>query len=302
MDVRLLLWRAYRPASGLLADMVSSTGLTKLPIVWPALKAIGAMEYAVRRFVFASPEERLATVQGHRMYLGAYADAGFLYDTYEPGTTKLFQRLVGPGMTVMDVGAHWGYFTLLAARGVGEGGRVYAFEPHPDNWALLVKNVQTNGYSNVVAVQKAVADRAGQVPLFLGKSDAGCNSLYRNPLTREESIPVEVTTLDAFLEREGGPRVDLIKIDIEGGEPAALEGARGLVQRSGNLGLIVEFHPRLLGTAGTTPEEFVDRLLGWGLRVQVIDGEGGLTPLHLPTLLRELKGFGYVNLFCEAIS
>lgn len=302
MELGRPLWRAYRLTTGLIADVVSSTRITKLASIWPLLKALGAMEYAVRRFLFASPDIRVATVQGHKMYLGAYADAGFLYDMYEPGTTRLFQELVRPGMTVIDVGAHWGYFTLLAARGVGERGRVYAFEPHPDNWALLVKNVQVNGYGNVIPVHKAVGDRAGRMPLFLGKNDLGCNSLYHNSLTREESVVVEVTTLDAFFEAEGNPRIDLIKMDIEGGEPAALEGARRLLQQSATLSLIVEFHPALLRTAGTTPEEFVDRLLSWGLGVQVIDGQAGLTRLHLPSLLRQLKGFGYVNLFCEGLS
>jgi len=299
MDLRRPLWRAYRLTTGVIADVVSSTGITKLPAVWPLLKATGAMEYAVRRTLFASPQPRAATIQGHTMYLGAYADSGFLYDVYEPGTTRLFQKLLRPGMTVIDVGAHWGYFTLLAARGVGEEGRVYAFEPHPDNWALLVKNVRANGYGNVIPLQKALADRVGRMPLFLGKNDAGCNSLHHGPLTREESVMVQVTTLDAFLEVEGRPPVDLIKIDIEGGEPAALEGARGLLQRSSTLRLIIEFHPRLLRATGTAPEEFVDRLLAYGLGIKVIDAQGQLKPLHLPRLLRQLKGFAYVNLFCE---
>jgi precorrin-6B methylase 2 len=80
---------------------------------------------------------------------------------YEPMTTLAFHTLVQPGDRVVDVGAHVGYFTLLAARLCGPNGRVFAFEPHPDNFRLLERNIRENGAENVTAVRKAVADRAG---------------------------------------------------------------------------------------------------------------------------------------------
>jgi FkbM family methyltransferase len=90
-------------------------------------------------------------------------------DVYEAGTTRLFQVLLKPGMTVVDVGAHIGYYTVLASRLVREEGRVYAFEPDPDTFAVLIENIKTKAIPNVLPIQKAVADRIGDAILYLGK-------------------------------------------------------------------------------------------------------------------------------------
>jgi FkbM family methyltransferase len=180
---------------------------------------------------------------------------------------------------------------LLAARRVGPEGKVYAFEPEPANYSLLVKNAASNGYENIVAVRKAVPNRVGSLTLYLTSLDNGRHSTYRHPLAQSGSEVVETTTLDAFLESEGWPRVDLVKVDVEGAEMDVLAGMEQILQRSDQLQLIVELNPCLLRDAGVDPVGLLDRPASWPFDVFLIDEEGGLQPreaVDVPSLMRQL--------------
>jgi FkbM family methyltransferase len=83
-------------------------------------------------------------------------------------------------MTVVDIGANIGYYSLIAAEPIGTDGKVYAFEPDPDNYALLVRNVELNGYRNVETVEKAVSSESGFVTLYIDRSNFGNRSLGKN--------------------------------------------------------------------------------------------------------------------------
>jgi len=80
---------------------------------------------------------------------------------YEREVTELIQEIIQEGMTIVDLGAFCGYYSLLASRLTGSSGRVYAFEPHPANYAYLVKNAMANGCHNIIAVNKAVFSSTG---------------------------------------------------------------------------------------------------------------------------------------------
>lgn len=126
---------------------------------------------------------------------------------WEPLETTLFEREVGPGDVVIDVGANIGYYTLLAARLVGDEGHVYAFEPEPEAFGLLEHNVELNRYRNVTLVQKALGRETGRLELFLATKDRGDHRVY-DPTGRRSSIDVDVITLDAYLAQQGIDRVD----------------------------------------------------------------------------------------------
>jgi len=244
-------------------------------------------------------------LHGHTMYLalsGRYPPLDMAMARYEPGTTRLFQEIVKPGMMVVDIGAHVGYYTLLAAKLVGPTGKVYAFEPEQDNHAILLKNIELNRYDNVAAARMAVSDRRGSSTIYLTALDSGRHSMYRHGLPERGSAPVETTTVDSFLESEGWPRVDLIKIDVEGAEVDVLDGMPQLLEKSGQLKLIVEFNPALLQSAGVAPLQFLGRLASPGWRVYLIDDAKGPLPLaegDAPSLAdRLLAAENSVNLFC----
>ncbi len=87
--------------------------------------------------------------------------SSFFFGTYEPAQTALFCKVVKPGDVVYDVGAHFGYYTLLASKLVGTEGRVLAFEPSPPNLARLYRHIELNRCSNVQVLELAVSDREG---------------------------------------------------------------------------------------------------------------------------------------------
>jgi FkbM family methyltransferase len=205
-------------------------------------------------------------------------------------------------MSFVDVGAHIGYFTVLAARSVGPGGKGWSFEAMPQSHSLLARNLCENGVSGVVeAIPKAVTDRVGYARVYPHRIYLSRSSLYVNDdMKIEEGILVETTSLDVFFEERGWPGVDLIKMDIEGSELKAIKGMRELVGRNRNVRLIVEFNPSTMGAAGVEAMEFIALLGDIGFRRLV--ALGCSKELRFPEDLDWLQEYARTsdgNLLCE---
>jgi FkbM family methyltransferase len=180
---------------------------------------------------------------------------------------------------VLDVGAHIGYFSLLASTLTGPSGRVYAFEPEPRNRALLEKNVASNSRANVVVVPKAVSDSAGTARLQLHAQNTGAHSLFSAPGTAAGSVEIETVALGAWM-KENNVEPSLIKLDLEGGEWRALEGMSDFVARKRPLALVLEYIPAAITRSGRDPWEWLDRLAKFGFRFSRIDEDRGVqTPM-----------------------
>ncbi len=247
---------------------------------WPAAADTAIrLGFWARRWLRLAPEgQGIALVHGHRMWFGPGSECylDMTRGTWEPGVTGLFEGLLEPGMVAVDVGAHIGYFTLLAARRVGPTGRVYSFEPAPSNYDLLLRNIEINGYQNIIPIQKAVSNHVGETTLFLHADSVG-HSLYREtPGKNRSAIEVSTTTLDRFFEEEGWPHVHLVKMDIEGAEPTALEGMTRLMERNKTIRLILECVPHILERAGENPRRFMAKLRALGFTIRIVDDKGGL--------------------------
>jgi FkbM family methyltransferase len=150
------------------------------------------------------------------------------FEGYEPEGLAWVREHVRAGDVCLDVGAHIGVYTTLLAELVGDGGHIYTFEPFPASRRCLTATLDANGLARrVTAVRAAVdAEDGGTVDLHVGTSgpDASEASLLPHS-TRTTMIAVPRVSLDAFVESNGLPRVNLIKMDIEGGEVRALQGA-----------------------------------------------------------------------------
>jgi FkbM family methyltransferase len=287
--MRKAIWRFLTVAeTGLEATKVAGVSVAGMTVRERLFRAVRA---------FLTPPDRVTVLGDNCLYLPKRAawEPSYLNGVYERGTTSLFQRIVKPGMMVVDVGAHIGYFTLLAARLVGETGKVYAFEPEPENFALLAKNVEVNRYRNVVCRQQAVCQETGSAELFLGKYSI-THSLSR-PAGSDGagSISAETTSLDDFFAREGWPSIHLVKMDIEGWEWSALAGMTELLRRCRHLKLVLEFTPSLLLGAGVEPTTFLQRLQDLGFSIRAVDDVEGLQPLEMSSLHRRRGS----NLLCE---
>lgn len=166
-----------------------------------------------------------------------------LRDWSEPELREL-HRFVKAGDVFVDVGANIGLYTLKAARLVGPAGRVVAVEPGRAAAELLDANLALNRYGHVSVVRKALSDRSGEA--MLHHIPAG-NDPQAFSLLTDGSAPgaeqVETTTLDALVAQLGLPRVDCVKIDVEGAEALVIDGGRETLAR---------WHPTIVFEANST--------------------------------------------------
>lgn len=183
--------------------------------------------------------------------------------SYEPYVTDEVRQLLKPGMVFIDIGANIGYFALLAATLVSPTGRVYAFEPNPDNCQMFEKSIKANGFDNIQLFPYAVAEAQQAFNLDVG----GTNSNGRIIDFSSQAVPgqaaprrVEAVVLDDILPNL--ERVDVIKLDIEGAEPRAWQGMQQIVNRFRPV-LVFEFSPELIPiTSHVTAESFLDEIIG----------------------------------------
>lgn len=216
--------------------------------------------------------------------------------TYEPYTTKLFKNSIKSGATVLDIGAQFGYFSLVAAKQIGHGGKVYSFEPISSNFDLLKRNIQMNGYTGIIhPIQKAISERIKKATFFIYK-DSDSHSMYRHPQVNiEETISVDCITVDEFLR---GEPVDVIKIDIEGNEPYALEGMKQTIKKSDKLVLFTEFAPAYLRRAGVKPRDYLTYLESLGFDIKCIDEDSRCLRPITKDFYVEKDPSWYINLYC----
>jgi FkbM family methyltransferase len=153
----------------------------------------------------------------------------FLYGVFEISETRLVQALLRPGMVFFDVGANIGYYSLIGSHLVGPTGAVHAFEPNAAVRERLDENIRLNGLTNVQVHVEAVSDRRGEVTFYESSMDdnQGVSSLLPADF-RSSGTTVPATTLDDLSAQLGGRAIDLIKMDVEGAEPMAIEGGRNL--------------------------------------------------------------------------
>jgi FkbM family methyltransferase len=243
-----------------------------------------------------------APVDGFRMF-GATPHQRYLSKLrrgrVEPFTAHLFREHVRPGSVVVDVGAYLGYYTLVGARRSGPSGKAYAFECHPVNHRFLLHNLRLNGLSErVVACSSAVADRDGSLPFFVRSWDLSGGSLWQETAV-QEVVDVVTTTLDRELD---GQPVDVLKMDIEGGEPRALDGMTDTVAASPDLVMFVECSPHALRSSGSSAPRLVGRLQELGFDVSEIDEKGRVCRPIGERLLADESAEDpkfYVNLHCR---
>lgn len=245
-----------------------------------------------------------------------------LTNRHELETTTHVQQMIKPGMTILDVGAHVGYYARLFASLTGERGRVVAFEPHPRTHEVLKQNV--GKLNNVTPLQLAVAEQEGTAELYdylmMSASgslhyDESMADLQRAQIGEYDVAPrqskefemqkftVKTVPIDNCLAEMGIEQVDFVKMDIEGAEMGALRSMKKTIANSPNLALIMEYNPQALKAFDYDPIEALSEVLGMGFtRMQAINLDGSLTDwtADSATITTEtqalLKHMGVINL------
>lgn len=177
----------------------------------------------------------------------------YVCGSFEPNEFAFVDRVLKPGMSFIDVGANDGYYTLFAARRVGPTGRVIAVEPSSRERAHLQRNLGRNGLENVQVVAAALGAESGFVDLHLAHGvHAGHNTLgdfAHDDVVRASSERVPLETLDAVVVKHGLANVDMVKIDVEGGEAGVVAGARKVLTTARPI-LLMELNERALHAQG----------------------------------------------------
>lgn len=194
---------------------------------------------------------------------------------WESWITSWFTKNIRPGMTVLDVGANSGYYSLLASALVGIDGHVAAYEPNPAYVKMLEKTRLLNPeyYFDIrsVALSSTVGTAILSVPAHLHGS-ASVRTDFENGEHEGKNVVVPTTTLDNEFENDMFDRWDVIKIDAEGSEEEIFNGAQGILNASSGSTLLIEWTPGAYG------EEFYDRLNDWG-HISTVSFDGDEVPV-----------------------
>jgi FkbM family methyltransferase len=154
---------------------------------------------------------------------------------FEGETSDWLVKNIGQGQVFFDVGANWGYFTILGGKRVGERGRVIAFEPISQHASTIRDHARVNYMDQITVEEKAVSEKAGTAR-FLVERESANSHLEDIDMTHAKSavqtrITVEVTTLDIYVD-QAGVIPGVVKIDVEGAEIHVLKGAKNLLKKS----------------------------------------------------------------------
>lgn len=201
---------------------------------------------------------------------------------YEPQLTSLLLPFLKPGMTVFDIGANIGYYTVLMARRVGQHGIVHAFEINDKVLNLLEDNIRMAHLTNVTVVKKAVAKATGEAEFFLPhEGDEAEGSLRKSHRYDALGVlKVKTVSIDDYVREHGIPRVDLIKIDVEGAEYEAFQGASKLLSSKDKPVIMFEALDSACVNFGVTWDQVVRQVKDFGYRIHQGDTANFLaTPL-----------------------
>lgn len=209
-------------------------------------------------------------------------------DDREAYFRELFVDSIHEGATVLEGGPYIGFLTINAARAAGEGGNVVAVEPSPETLAALRANVARNGFgARVEIVAAALGAEPGRATFHV--TEGGDTSSLHAPPFPSRAVEVEVIRGDDL----GLERLDVVKLDLEGNEAAALRGLRSTIERTRPV-IFCECNPPMLDTAGTSAAGLRSELEAAGYDVRWIDeATRTLRPLDEPW------GSDYVNLRCQ---
>jgi FkbM family methyltransferase len=194
----------------------------------------------------------------------------------------LIESLVRRGDTAVDVGANHGMWTLALSRAVGEGGRVYSFEPVPFTFGVLSAVARRGGLANATLLNKGCSDQVATMEMTVPLQRSGSSDDLQAHLAQRHSegdeasesvvVTCEMTTLDSALSTAEG--VSLIKLDIEGAELLALRGAAGLIARD-QPAVICEVDAEFLAGFEQRPGDVVEFMEQWDYRPHRYDSESG---------------------------
>lgn len=214
-----------------------------------------------------------------------------IYEGFETEEIDFVNAFLKEGDIFFDIGANIGLFSLIAAKKVGEQGKVYAFEPSPKTFARLKDNVEVNKLQNVFSFNLGLSDKKEKLKLNVSEDgfDAWNSFAKLDDINYQKVVEVDVCTLDEFIFDNQIEKIDLIKLDVEGWEKFVLNGGKAFLNAHSPI-VMVEFTDSNTFSAGYHVQELYDILQGWGFEWYRYENK---------ELVREIKKlyYPYDNLF-----
>jgi FkbM family methyltransferase len=187
----------------------------------------------------------------------------FLKDNpHEQGEVKFLEAIAEEGMNVIDIGANIGVTTVTAAKRIGRRGKLYSFEPVPEYFNILKKNISSNKLENVKVYELAVAEQVGETYFY--QKDLSSGIVFEEGAKK---FNASTTTVDRFLSEEKIERIDLINMDCEGSELLVLKGAKETLRKN-KVKIFCEIHHDFLKQLGQSIEDIVEYLHSLEFQVQ----------------------------------
>jgi FkbM family methyltransferase len=208
---------------------------------------------------------------GNFLYKNAFPVYNFLYPRFkrkqDTKEIRLIESIVKPGDSILDIGANIGFYTTLFSKLVGEKGAVLAFEPEPLNFKYLNRNCDQ--LRNVKLINKAVSDTTGTLKIYLSKMLNVDHRTYKIE-DYSEVKEIDSTTIDDYLKTYDCPKIDFIKMDIQGFEMAALKGMINTLKNNSKIKVISELWPYGLQKAGSSVLEVLSFLNAEGFNIYLL--------------------------------
>jgi len=255
-----MMWKTERPKPP--SRHKPDTNNFYFPIIRASLKRLPFLRYVYDKCFLQRRlpnQELILSWDGQRIMIrnprhSLIGREMFLNGIWEPEVTKYICPRIAQGMTVIDVGADIGYYTLLFAKRVGTEGRVIAFEPIPSAIEKLEQNIRLNGYTNVTVCHYALFSSSGHAIL---ESPFQLSRINPAKTTSEKKdIQVQTRVFDECVSNLKVQRIDLVKIDVEGAELDVLHGMRHSLERY-HPALLIEVHPNTIGYFNHGSEDLV---------------------------------------------
>jgi FkbM family methyltransferase len=233
---------------------------------------------------------------GNKAYKYAFPAYRFAYRTYKAYADhperELLRKILPAGAVVVDAGANIGIYSEFLSRCVGPTGVVHSFEPSPDNFTRLRQ--ATRKLPNVRLCAAVVGERSGETMLYVSDNLNVDHRSYASEGNVRRAVQVGMVALDDYF--KSGERVDLLKLDIQGYELHALQGAKRIITENEEIKLLLELWPYGLKQAGTNWGELIEMLKGFAMSIMLVQADG-LIPFEARNVRTDMDW--YVNLFAS---
>ena len=250
-----------------------------------SLRTVGefVLEPGIEGICFKRDETVIQMADGTRYFLNLGSANPMPLGPSEDNETKFLRGIMKKGWTALDVGANFGWYAVHFSKFVGSSGRVHCFEPTPEAFGLLEKNLKLNGCKNVAVNRIAVGKANGSITLITPE-DLGTAFSSEHAAYGKRTV-VRVVKLDDYVKQDKARKIDMIKADVEGGEFNVLLGAENIIRNCGPDLFLETGH--LAEGFGYRPEDMFEFLSDKGYEISYLKESGVLARLQtfseLPT-------------------